>query len=147
MLRIAGEAIDVDYAEELRCLIATLGLGDAVAFIGRCERAALIELYQGCTVFVFPSTEESFGMPLVEAMACGAPVVASMSAATPEIAGGAALLCDPASPNALADAISRVLDDAALRQALRRQSLDRARAFSWPDCARRTAAVLRDAAR
>jgi len=64
-------------------------------------------------VFVFPSLEESFGLPLVEAMACGAPVVATRSAATPEIAGTAALLCDPASPPALADAILRVLDDAA----------------------------------
>jgi glycosyltransferase involved in cell wall biosynthesis len=126
-------------------LAARLGLDETVRFLGRCPPDRLVELYRSCAVFVFPSLEESFGMPLVEAMACGAPVVASRSGATPEIAGEAALLCDAADPQALADAIGRVLDDPELRGALRRRALARAQAFSWDDCARRTAAVLRQA--
>ena len=145
-LRIAGQAVDEGYAAELHRLVATLGLGDCVAFLGRCGREALIDLYRTCAVFVFPSTEETFGMPLVEAMACGAPVVAARSAATPEIAGSAALLCDPDDAGDMARTILRVLDDRELGATLRQQSLARARDFSWPDCARRTATVLRDAA-
>ncbi|MDB5405516.1 MAG: glycosyltransferase [Rhodospirillales bacterium] len=145
-LRIAGEAIDRDYAALLRKLVAERGLADCVDFLGRRPPEELIVLYQTCAIFVFPSTEESFGMPLVEAMACGAPIVASMSAATPEIAGDAALLCDAEAPYALAQAIVRILDDATLRNDLQRRAIARARDFSWPDCARRTAAILRDAA-
>ncbi|MBV8650531.1 MAG: glycosyltransferase [Alphaproteobacteria bacterium] len=145
-LRIAGHAVDAGYAAELQRRVAALGLGDTVLFLGRCDRATLIDLYRSCAVFVFPSTEETFGMPLVEAMACGAPVVAARSAATPEIAGEAALLCDPDDAGDMARAILRVLDDPALRQNLRDRSLERARAFSWPDCARRTAELLREAA-
>jgi glycosyltransferase involved in cell wall biosynthesis len=144
-LGIAGEAIDGDYAARLSRLVAERGLGDCVEFLGRRTKDELITLYQRCAIFVFPSTEESFGMPLVEAMACGAPVVASRSAATPEIAGDAALLCDAESPESLADAILAVLDDANLRTDLQRRALDRARDFSWQECARKTAAVLRAA--
>jgi glycosyltransferase involved in cell wall biosynthesis len=145
-LRIAGEAIDGDYAARLQTLVAERDLGTAVELLGRRTSEELITLYQSCAVFVFPSTEESFGMPLVEAMACGAPIVASMSAATPEIAGDAALLCDAEAPEDLAGSILAVLDDSALREDLQRRALARARDFSWQDCARRTAAVLRAAA-
>jgi glycosyltransferase involved in cell wall biosynthesis len=73
-------------------------------------------------------------------------VVAANASAIPEIAGGAALLCDPLEPRDIADKILRVLDDPALRQDLRARGLARAKAFSWPDCARRTAAILREVA-
>jgi glycosyltransferase involved in cell wall biosynthesis len=146
MLAIAGAPVDEEYATSVRRRIADLGLHAAVTFFGHCDGRRLVGLYRDCSVFVFPSLEESFGMPLVEAMACGAPVVASDRAAMPEVTGGAALLCDARDPVALADAIRRVIDDAALRKRLREQSLARAAAFSWPDCARRTAAVLRRAA-
>ncbi|HZS83307.1 MAG TPA: glycosyltransferase [Stellaceae bacterium] len=145
-LRIAGAAIDGEYAMSLRKQAAALGLADAVTFLGRCPQDALIELYRSCAAFVFPSLEESFGMPLVEAMACGAPIVASRRAAMPEIVGGAALLVDPEDTPALAAAIERVIGDAALRQRLCALALERARHFSWQDCAARTAAVLREAA-
>jgi glycosyltransferase involved in cell wall biosynthesis len=79
-------------------------------------------------------------------MACGAPVVASSGGAIPEIAGGAAELCDPGDPQDIAETILRVLDDPALRRSLCERSLRRAKDFSWVDCARRTADVLRDAA-
>jgi glycosyltransferase involved in cell wall biosynthesis len=144
-LRIAGAEIDREYATILRSRIATLGLSDAVVFIGRRTTSELVELYRCCTVFVFPSLIESFGMPLLEAMACGAPTLASNTSAIPEIAGGAALLFDPINPRDIADKILQVLDDARLRQSLVEHSLIRAREFSWPDCAGRTATVLRDA--
>jgi glycosyltransferase involved in cell wall biosynthesis len=146
VLRIAGGEVDTDYAARLKRLVVTRELGDAVIFLGRRHGSELVELYRGCAAFVFPSTIESFGMPLVEAMACGAPVIASATSAIPEIAGGAALLCNPQDPCDIAEKIVRVLDDAVLRQELRDRGRVRARAFSWHDCARRTAEVLRDAA-
>jgi glycosyltransferase involved in cell wall biosynthesis len=145
-LRIAGAAIDAAYAADLRRRIAAQGLDDAVSFLGRRDIAELVALYRDCAVFVFPSTIESFGMPLIEAMACGAPVVAANSSAVPEIAGDAALLCDPAAPADIAEKILRVLDDSVLRRDLSERSLARARLFSWTECARRTAAILRAAA-
>jgi glycosyltransferase involved in cell wall biosynthesis len=146
MLRIVGTAVDREYAAALHRRVVALDLGGAVVFAGRQTTAALIELYRGCAAFVFPSTEESFGMPLVEAMACGAPVVASNSSAMPEIAGGAAELCDPGDAQDIAEKILRVLDDPTLRRSLCERSLRRAKDFSWVDCARRTADVLRAAA-
>src|SRR5262249_33785100 len=82
-LRIAGTAIDADYAARLTRQAQQLGLADRVRFLGRVPQAELIELYRSCTIFVFPSLEESFGMPLLEAMACGAPIIAADRAAMP----------------------------------------------------------------
>jgi glycosyltransferase involved in cell wall biosynthesis len=146
VLRIAGTEIDADYAAALHRLVRERGLGDAIVFLGRRDLAELVELFRRCIAFVFPSTIESFGMPLVEAMACGAPVIASNTTAMPEIAGGAALLFNPAEPRDIAAAILRVLGDPALRQSLSERALIRAKTFSWADCARRTATVLREAA-
>src|SRR5260221_13679006 len=127
-LRIAGAEIDPGYAAALRHRIVALGLSEAAILVGRCPIAELVELYRSCAVFVFPSSLESFGMPLVEAMACGAPVVASNTGAVPEIAGGAALLCDPAEPHDIAEKILLVLDDPALRPSLLVSSLALAQA-------------------
>jgi glycosyltransferase involved in cell wall biosynthesis len=146
VLNIAGHEVDAEYAATLKRLIVALGLSDAVTFLGRRDSTQLVELYRCCAAFVFPSTIESFGMPLVEAMACGAPVIASSTSAIPEIAGDAALLCNPEDPRDIAEKIICVLDDSVLRESLRDRGLARARAFSWEECARRTAAVLRDAA-
>jgi glycosyltransferase involved in cell wall biosynthesis len=146
VLRIAGAAIDADYAASLRRRVAALQVEDAVIFEGRLGIAELVALYRGCAVFVFPSTIESFGLPMVEAMACGAPVVAANTSAIPEIAGGAALLCDPEAPRDIAEKILRVLDDPDLRRNLTERGLARAKAFSWADCAQHTAALLREAA-
>jgi len=145
-LRIAGAEIDADYAAALHRLVRERDLCDAVIFLGRRETAEIVELYRRCAVFVFPSTAESFGMPLVEAMACGAPIIASNTTAIPEIAGDAALLCDPTDPRDIAAEILRLLDDPTLRQSLSARAILRAKTFSWSDCARRTAAVLREAA-
>jgi glycosyltransferase involved in cell wall biosynthesis len=146
VLNIAGDEVDPDYAATLRRLVVALDLSDAVTFLGHRHSTELVELYRCCAAFVFPSTIESFGMPLVEAMACGAPVIASNTSAIPEIAGDAALLCNPQDPRDIAEKIICVLDDSMLRQSLRDRGMARAQAFSWQECARRTAGVLRDAA-
>jgi glycosyltransferase involved in cell wall biosynthesis len=145
VLNIAGDEVDADYAATLSRLVVALGLTDAVTFLGRRHGTELVELYRCCAAFVFPSTIESFGMPLVEAMACGAPVIASNTSAIPEIAGDAALLCNPEDPHDIAEKIICVLDDSVLRQSLRDRGIVRAQAFSWQECAGRTADVLRDA--
>jgi glycosyltransferase involved in cell wall biosynthesis len=93
-------------------------------------------LYTGCALFAFPSLYEGFGMPPLEAMACGAPVVCSNASSLPEAVGDAALLVDPRDPDGWAQAMTRVIDDAALREDLRRRGVLRAKAFSWEQSAR-----------
>lgn len=104
-------------------------------------------LYAAADLLVYPSLYEGFGLPLIEAMACGTPVVASNTSALPEVAGDAALLVDPRDEAGLASAISRVLDDAALRSDLAARGVARAREFSWARCARDTLRVYEEAMR
>ena len=118
--------------------VQSLGLERAVNFPGFVDDDDLPALYQGAELFVFPSLHEGFGLPLLEAMACGVPVVASNASALPEVAGGAALLVDPHDAEALAQAIARVLGDEALRARLRDAGVARAAQFSWQTAARRT---------
>jgi len=145
-LRIAGRRVDEAYARELEAAVARYGLGGAVAFLGEVAPDALAALYRGCAVFAFPSTVETFGNPLVEAMAAGAAIACSKTAAMPEILGDAGLYFDPEDALAIADRIATLLDDAALSRTLAARGAERARGFSWAETARRTAAVLRDAA-
>jgi glycosyltransferase involved in cell wall biosynthesis len=119
-------------------LIAELGLGEAVRFWGRVDEETLVALYNLAAVLVFPSFYEGFGLPVLEAMACGTPVVAANAASLPEVVGDAGLLVDPHSPEALADAIARVLDDRALADDLRVRGLERAREFTWERTAEQT---------
>jgi glycosyltransferase involved in cell wall biosynthesis len=122
-----------------------LGLDGAVRFVGAAPDADLPALYGGALAFAFPSLWEGFGLPALEAMAAGAPVVASNRGALPEVTAGAALLVDPA-PGPLAEALERLLADAALRERLRLAGLARAAQFSWERTARETLAVYRAAA-
>lgn len=103
-------------------------------------------LYAGATAFVMPSLYEGFGLPVLEAMACGAPVMASNTSSLPEVAGDAALLFDPLQPDALAEALTRVLGDCTLRDELRARGLERAAQFSWERTARETLRVYQAAA-
>ncbi|WP_322822496.1 glycosyltransferase family 1 protein [Chloroflexus sp.] len=119
-----------------------LGIANRVHFTGFVADADLPALLAGALAFVFPSLYEGFGMPVVEAMACGTPVITSTSSSLPEIAGDAALLVDPLDTNAIAAAIMRLSDDDDLRATLRRRGLARARLFNWETCARQTLAVL-----
>jgi glycosyltransferase involved in cell wall biosynthesis len=121
--------------------IRRIGLtGDEVRFLGVVPEDDLPVLYSGSSVFVFPSLYEGFGLPLLEAMACGVPVVASNTSSVPEVVGDAALLVSPTEPEAFAEAILRVRSDDKLRRAMVEKGLGRAAGFSWS----RAAAQLLD---
>ncbi|MCS7287386.1 MAG: glycosyltransferase family 1 protein [Anaerolineae bacterium] len=122
-------------------LIDGLGLKDRVFQIKRISEEELIGLYNSADVVVLPSLYEGFGLPALEAMACGTPVVASSVASLPEVVGDAGLLVDPRDPQAIADAIDRVLSDPALAEELRRRGLERAKGFTWEKTAREAMAV------
>jgi glycosyltransferase involved in cell wall biosynthesis len=116
-----------------------------VRLIGRVAEEDLPFLYSGAFVLLLPSLYEGFGLPLVEAMACGTPVVASNVTALPEVAGDAALLIEPTAAS-VAAAVLRLLDDPALTAELRRQGIKRAQAFSWERSTSRVWEVLRETA-
>lgn len=109
----------------------SLGLDEAVAFLGFVPEDDLPALISLAQVFVYPSLYEGFGLPVLEAMACGAPVIAANTSALPEVAQGAALLVDPSDVAALAGAMRRVLEDEGLRQELSERGQERAATFTW----------------
>jgi glycosyltransferase involved in cell wall biosynthesis len=124
---------------------ARSGLGNAARFLGWLDQADLAVLYSHARVFVLPSLYEGFGLPVLEAMACGAPVVCSNAGPLPEVAGHAAILVPPNEPRAWADAIGRVVSDARLAADLRARGEQRVRAFSWDRAAHATREVYREA--
>ena len=109
-----------------------------IAFTGYVAENDLSALYSGATCFVYPSFFEGFGLPVLEAMQCGAPVIAGNRTSIPEVVGKAGLLFDPFDTNSLVQALTRVLDDSEYRSVLRRQGLERAREFDWKQTARMT---------
>lgn len=119
-----------EYWPGIKKFAQSKGLSEAVLFPGYVEEALLPSLYSCAALFVYPSLYEGFGLPIIEAMACGAPVLASPSASIPEVAGDAALYFDPASPDDLARKMLKVLTDKGLRADLAARSLQRARSFS-----------------
>lgn len=121
--------------------LEALGLREHVHFVGYIEEQELPLWYAAATLFVFPSLYEGFGMPPLEAMACGTPVVTSNSASLPEVVGDAGLLVSPTDVEALAAAIVRLLHDPDLHAELRQRGLQRAHHFSWRKTAERTLAV------
>ncbi|MGB0683971.1 MAG: glycosyltransferase family 4 protein [Magnetovibrionaceae bacterium] len=145
-LFVAGAAVDHGYAQEVETLIAERGLQDRVLLLGRQSPDQLRDLYRRCRLFVFPSLVETFGNPLVEAMACGAAIAASRRTAMPEVLGGAGVLFNPDDPREMAQKIGETLDDPTILAALRQRSLKRAETFSWDGTALRTAEVLKAAA-
>lgn len=129
------------YWEPVSRRAAASAVGDRIHFLDYLADEDLPALYAAASVFVFPSRYEGFGLPVLEAMACGAPVVCSSASSLPEVAGQAALLVSPGQPEALAEAIEAVLDDSALREGLREKGLRRARNFTWEKTARATLRV------
>lgn len=119
-------------AREIRDLV---GRDAVVEFLGYVSESRLIEAYRSADVFVYPSVYEGFGLPVIEAMACGTPVLTSTGGSLPEVAGSAALLVDPLDPVAIADGIVRLADDEGLRSHLVQEGLARARHFTWPAAA------------
>ncbi len=131
-------------AEPIREAMRRARLEETVIFPGHVPLEDLRALYSACSLFVFPSLYEGFGMPVLEAMACGAPVVSSNAASLPEVAGDAALLVDPTDVPVLADAMTRVVEDAGLREDLRKRGALRVKAFSWERSARDLLQVYHD---
>jgi len=123
------------YARAVRARVETLGLTDLVTFQGYAGAHALRDLYARAACLVLPSLHEGFGLPVLEAMACGTPVITSSSSSLPEVGGDAALQVDPHDAIDLSDAMYRVLSDADLREELRHRGLRWVGGFSW----RRTA--------
>lgn len=121
--------------------IAKYGLEQKARFIGRTTDDELIDLYNGASVFVFPSLYEGFGLPPLEAMACETPVVASNRSSVPEVAGNAALIIDPTSTGKLAEAILAVIDDNKLRDDLVEKGLRRIQDFSLEKFTQETISV------
>ncbi|MEE2759830.1 MAG: glycosyltransferase family 1 protein [Pseudomonadota bacterium] len=146
ILKLAGKAIDRGYLNELEDVIRVEKLEDAIEFLGEMNSDQLLELYQSCSAFVFPSTVETFGNPLVEAMACGAPIVSSNTAAMPEILGEAAIYFDPLNAHDMAAQIKEILVNAPLRGDLSERALKRATVFSWRRTAQQTAEVIKSVA-
>lgn len=120
------------------------GVADSLVVTGEVSDDALRILYQGCASFVFPSFYEGFGLPILEAMRCGAPVIAANNSSQPEVAGDAGLLVNATDPTDVAEKLTRVLTDPALSAEMRRKSLEQAEDFTWEDCANRTLNALAD---
>lgn len=145
-LKIAGRFVDDNYHKELEQIIAENGLQENVDFLGGVDEDELVDLYSKCAAFVFPSTVETFGNPLIEAMASGAPIASSNSAAMPEVAGEGALYFNPHDVQDMASCIDRLLSDEKLRNELSQKALARAKNFSWEKTAESTLDVLHQAA-
>lgn len=128
--------------EQMDQVCARLALVGRVHFIGQVSEAELPCWYRGAIALVFPSLYEGFGLPVIEAMACGTPVLTSNTTALPEIAGDAALLVDPVSVEEITTGIERLCHDSQLREQLCCKGLERAKRFSWDAVAGRVEAVL-----
>jgi len=129
--------------DEAYALVGRLGLAGRVHFLGRVSDEELVWLYNAAQMLVLPSFYEGFGLPPLEAMACGAPVIVSNVSSLPEVVGDAGMLVDPTAVNELTVAIWRLLSDTALRQELIERGFKRAACFSWERAARETLGLYR----
>ena len=129
------------FSPQVRAEIQRRRLGGRVLVTGFVSENELADLYNGADLFVFPSFYEGFGLPVIEAMACGRAVISSNTSSLPEVADAAAILVDPEAPGELVRAMRDVLLDTELRERLERLSLQRAKYFSWLETARRTLEV------
>jgi len=142
-LRVVGAAGSA--AAAVSSLISSLGLERDVTFLGHRPTEEVAALYRGALALIYPSLLEGFGLPILEAMACGAPVITSDRSSMAEVAGGAAMLVDPGDVAALADAMDRAASAAGWRARLREQGLRRAAEFSWQRAAIETLAAFQEA--
>ncbi|MBN2383120.1 glycosyltransferase [bacterium] len=141
-LVIVGEGIP--HYRELRILANDLGLKDKVIFLGFIAKKWLPILYNKAKVFVFPSQYEGFGLPPLEAMACGTPVVTSNTSSLPEVVSDAGLLIDPYNVEELIEAMELCITDEHLRQKLVTKGLERVKHFSWERTAQRTLQIYQE---
>jgi glycosyltransferase involved in cell wall biosynthesis len=143
-LIIAGQ--DTWFGSRVREAARHSGVGDRITFTGFVSDEDLLRLYNACDCFVFPSLYEGFGIPILEAMACGRAVACSNTSAMPEVADGAGLLFDPSRPDEIARAIRDILIDGELRSRMERLGLQRASTFSWQKSAQLTLQVYEEVA-
>ena len=141
-LAVVGPGRDVAYVAELKALAEQLGIADDVVWVGGVPLEETVQFYRAADVFVYPSFNETFGLPILEAMATGCPVVTSDTSAMPETAGGCALLADPHDPESIADALVKACGPEGER--LRASGLERAAEFTWDATAERTLDVYRE---
>lgn len=133
--------------QQLQKLIEDLSLKDDVLFYNHPGEEDLINFYNVGDLFAFPSLYEGFGMPPLEAMACGTPVMSSHAASLPEVVGDAALIVDPYDTNAMAETMYQILSNPSLQEELRHKGIERAQTFTWQRAARETVAVYQKALR
>jgi len=126
----------------LHDLAQRYGIADRLVLTKRIPRDSLVALYNACEVFVFPSLYEGFGLPVLEAMSCGAPVVASNTPATAETLGDAGIQVDPADSRAIAQAMQSVMESQTLREELKAKALSRSQMYSWEATAQATKEVF-----
>ncbi len=128
---------------KVKSLVTKLGLDAKVIFTGFVPEEDLPTLYSAANVFVFPSLYEGFGLPPLEAMACGTPVVASNASSLPEVIGDAGVLVNPLSTNEIASAMGSIIKSKSRQQDMSCKGVKRARDFSWEETARKTLRVYR----
>ena len=138
-LIFTGQATDV-----LLDICCQYGVADRVVFVGRVPETDLPGLYRGALALVFPSLYEGFGLPVIEAMACGTPVLTSNTTSLPEVAGDAALLVDPLSVDQITLGVERLCTDAVLRAVLIERGLRQATKFNWEGVCDKVSATLHE---
>ncbi len=143
-LVIVGAERDQRYSAELHQLVGELGIGEDVVFVGGVPNEDTADFYRAADLLVYPSFNETFGLPILEAMACACPVVTSSVSSMPEIAGGAAILADPHDPRSIARSMLEACGPAA--NGLRTEGLRRAQQFTWAITAQATLDAYREAA-
>ncbi len=137
---IGMDEAELKLTHYLREAIA-LDLGSYVEWAGNVPFKMLKDIYAEVDLFLYPSLLEGFGLPVLEAFACGVPVITSQTTSLPEVAGDAALLVDPQNPAAIAKAVKQVMEKASLRKQLIQKGIRRAKLFSWEKTARLTLKV------
>lgn len=145
-LVIAGTISSKNLHQSLVGFLARQGLSQQVKFLGYVPRNELDILYQQAELLAFPSLGETFGLPLVEAMAAGLPVVTSNITVMPEICGDAASYFDPLDVDDMTRSLAQVLDNPALRATLIQKGRERAKEFSWSDAAHSLLSIMEEAA-
>jgi glycosyltransferase involved in cell wall biosynthesis len=130
-----------DFTSEQKQFIQSKRLDSLIRYVGKPDKATLVQFYNAADILVAPSLHEGFGITLLEAMACGTPVVTSNTSAMPEVVGDAGMLINPTSADDIAAAIVRLYHDSAYYQQLVRQGLDRVQTFTWENSAARVAEV------
>tara|TARA_B110000037_G_scaffold223105_1_gene302195 strand:+ start:9530 stop:10231 length:702 start_codon:yes stop_codon:yes gene_type:complete len=143
-LILCGKDPDGLQLTHLKSLAVNLGIDKHVTFLGHVSHEKLGELYASCRAFVYPSSVETFGLPLLEAMAFGAPVICSDKMSVPEVAGNAAIVIDPTNTKDFSEAILRIIENPNTADFLSKRGYVRVAEFSWIKCAQQFNELIED---